>query len=361
MFVLALIILALSIMALGDGSNLFRAEAKYIVIFPSVEGMGVGSPVKMNGVQIGAVTAISLPKDPSRSGIEVQFGVDADYRARIRADSTAALSILQLLSGEKFIELFPGSPDQAELPENSEVGLRQDPEMFDQMAAASQNINLISVSLRNILASLEAGDGILGQMISDPDFGKDGLASLHGALTNLEGLTADLRSGKGFVGRLIKDEDFATKIDSLGDAIEGLALIVQQIDVEQGALGEMLNEDGSGKQAVLDLAEAAASLKKVTASLASDRGLVGRLLNDEAYSEKLAGDLERMVGNFAEISDKINHGDGTLGRLVNERTLHDGLEDVVAGVNDSKFARWLMRHYQKKGIKSPPEESGTGD
>ena len=30
--------------------------------------------------------------------------------------------------------------------------------------------------------------------------------------------------------------------------------------------------------------------------------------------------------------------------------LHDGLEDFTAGVNDSKFARWLMRHYQKKGI-----------
>ena len=31
---------------------------------------------------------------------------------------------------------------------------------------------------------------------------------------------------------------------------------------------------------------------------------------------------------------------------------YDGLEDVVAGVNDSKFARWLMRRYQKKGIKA---------
>ena len=28
------------------------------------------------------------------------------------------------------------------------------------------------------------------------------------------------------------------------------------------------------------------------------------------------------------------------------------MEEVVAGVNDSKFARWLMRHYQKKGIKA---------
>ena len=39
MFALALIILALTIMALGDGSNLFRSQVFYHVIFPSVEGM----------------------------------------------------------------------------------------------------------------------------------------------------------------------------------------------------------------------------------------------------------------------------------------------------------------------------------
>ena len=33
------------------------------------------------------------------------------------------------------------------------------------------------------------------------------------------------------------------------------------------------------------------------------------------------------------------------------------MEDVVAGVNDSGFARWLLRRYQKKGIKSADEES----
>ena len=361
MFVLALIILGLAVMALGDGANLFRQQAHYAVVFPTVEGMGVGSPVKMSGVQIGAVTDISLPRDPSRTGIEVRFGVDATYRQRLREDSTASLSILQLLSGEKFVELFPGSPDQPELPEGSDLRLHQDPEMFDQMAAASENINLISVSLRNILASLEAGEGILGQMISDPEFGKEGLEALYGTVENLEQLTADLRSGKGFVGRMMNDPDFAGKIDSLGDAIEGLALIVEKVDVEQGALGEMLREDGSGKQAVQDLAAAAASLKKVAANLESERGFVGKLLNDEAYSEKLAEDLETLFGNLAEISDKINRGDGSLGLLVNDRTLHDGLEDVVAGVNDSKFARWLMRHYQKKGIKSDPEGTGGSE
>ena len=71
----------------------------------------------------------------------------------------------------------------------------------------------------------------------------------------------------------------------------------------------------------------------------------------------MSRDLRRLVGNLAEISDKINRGEGTLGALVNERTLYEGMEDVVAGANDSKFARWLLRRYQRKGIKVEEQQA----
>jgi len=77
-------------------------------------------------------------------------------------------------------------------------------------------------------------------------------------------------------------------------------------------------------------------------------------LNDEAYSNEVASKLSETVANLAAITGKINRGEGTLGALVNDRTLYDGAEDVFAGVNDSKFARWMLRHYQKKGIEAPP-------
>jgi hypothetical protein len=71
----------------------------------------------------------------------------------------------------------------------------------------------------------------------------------------------------------------------------------------------------------------------------------------------MAQDLSRLTANLAEVSEKINRGEGTLGALINERTMHDGMEDFVAGVNDSKFARWLVRHYRKKGIEMEEDET----
>ena len=124
----------------------------------------------------------------------------------------------------------------------------------------------------------------------------------------------------------------------------------------EGAAGDLLSNDGRSKQAIADLAEATASLKRTAARLESKEGLLGRLLNDTAYSEGLAADLKETLARFRSIAAKIDSGQGSLGALVNERVLHDSMEEVVAGGGDSKFASWLIRHYQKQGIEmtTPP-------
>ena len=114
---------------------------------------------------------------------------------------------------------------------------------------------------------------------------------------------------------------------------------------------------GSSSTGVPGSRSSAASLRRWSGRLEEGEGLLGRMINDPAYSERVSTDLARAVANLAEITDKINRGEGTLGALINERTLHDGLEDVVAGIDDSKFARWWLRHYQKKGIKMETAET----
>lgn len=366
LFALALIVLAVTIMAVGGETRLFAKKASYSVIFPDATGLTVGSPVKMAGVQIGTVSAIRLSTDPQQVGIEVVVGVDEAFAGRIREDSRAALRILQLLSGEKFVEIVAGTPDQQTLPRNSKIETLQDVEILKQAALAAENINDITVSLKNILETLESGEGLIGQMLGEPEFGKDGLEALSETVQNLKRLTDDLLQGRtpkpGFLSRVLYDQEFAATIDDLGQAFEKVAEILAAVDPQTGAVGALIQPDGAGQQAIEDLREAAASVRRITARLESDTGLIGRLLNDEAYSEGLARDLRTTMGNLAEISEKINSGQGTLGALVNERVLHDGMEDVVAGVNDSKFARWLMRRYQKKGIKAADQQAGgSGD
>jgi phospholipid/cholesterol/gamma-HCH transport system substrate-binding protein len=351
LFALALIILAVTVMAVGETSRLFSKKTSFRVIFPNTDGLSVGSPVKMAGVQVGSVTGIHLPTDPAGTGIEVQMGVDRAYAGRVREDSRAALRILQYLTGEKAVEITPGTPESPELPPGSEIQPGQDTELLEQVGVASQNLSDITVSLKRILGALERGEGLMGKMITDPEFGREGLDALHGTLVNLRQLSEDLLRGRGFVGRLLYDEKIAARLDDLGDAVERMAGLVGSVDLERGAVGEMLRDDGAGRQAVQDLQAAAASLRNVAQRMDGRDSLLGQMLDETDYEGDLAQDLGRVLANLAEITDKINSGEGTLGALVNERTLYEGMEDVAAGVNDSKFARWLLRHYQKKGIK----------
>jgi phospholipid/cholesterol/gamma-HCH transport system substrate-binding protein len=351
-FALALIVLALAVMAVGSESGLWFERAHYHVVFPDATGLLVGAPVRMAGVQVGTVTQVRLPTDPTEAGIEVQVGIIPDYAERVRADSRAALRILQFLTNEKYVEIVPGSPESPPLRAGARIPLLIEVGVVERGEAIADSLGEITAALKNILGPLERGEGLIGRMLKDPDFGAAGVEALSGTLVNLNRLTDDMAAGNGTLGRLLYDETLATKLDDLGAAIDDFSVIAHRLANREGAIGALLEEGGTAEQAVDDLSAAAATLKRLAQRLESEEGLLARLLNDPEYSAALAEDLGTTLHNAAEVADKISRGEGSLGALVNERALYDGAEDVVSGVNDSKFARWLIRHYRKKGIKA---------
>jgi len=356
---LALLVLSLAVMSIGTDSELFVDSVEYRVLFPDAGGLRVGSPVKLSGVQVGSVRSIALPADPALRAIEVVLRVESRFAPRIRQDAKASVKYLQLVSGEKYVEISQGSEAAPPLAIGAALQVEEGPEIFEQGADIAQSLTEVIAALNDILRPLREGEGLLGELIQDPNFGKEGLARLKGTLENLEAITSDLRAGRGFVGRALTDRDLAARLDDLAGSIEGFGRFVARLDRGDGAVGAMLQEGGPAERAVDDLAAAAASLRRVSESLERREGLVGRLLHDPEWSEGLAADLRASARNVAEISRKVNEGQGTLGALVNERVLHDQLESVVAGVDDSKFARWLIRHYRKRGIEL--ETAGDDD
>jgi phospholipid/cholesterol/gamma-HCH transport system substrate-binding protein len=352
--VIALIVLAVGVMAVGGESKLFARKVSYRASFSSTDGLIEGSPVKMGGVQIGTVLELRLPTDPGATGVEVRLGVERAYASRVRQGSAAALRFLQYLSGEKYVELTPGDPERPPLEEGDLLPVEEGSKILEQGEDIAENLTAITISLREILEPLQRGEGLLGQALKNPEFGKESLTALQGTLKNLEAITGRMRSGEGFAGRLLSDPALASRVDELALSIESLSALLQGLTRGEGAAGDLFQKGGDSEQAIAELKEAASSLRRTAARLESREGLVGKLLNDEEYSNRLAAKLEETVGNLAAITGKINRGEGTLGALVNDRTLYDGAEDVLAGVNDSKFARWMLRHYQKKGIEAPP-------
>ena len=99
-----------------------------------------------------------------------------------------------------------------------------------------------------------------------------------------------------------------------------------------------------------------AEIRGLVAEIRQGEGLLNKLLTDKEVGDKVSGDLERMIENLALVSEKLNSGDGTVGQLLNDPFVYEALTDILVGVDESKFLRWLIRNRQKSGIEQRYED-----
>jgi phospholipid/cholesterol/gamma-HCH transport system substrate-binding protein len=83
----------------GTGDGFYEMTAS----FRSVEGVRVGTDVRLGGVKVGTVTGLAL--DPATFRADARFTVQSDLRL---PDDTAILVSSEGLLGGSFLELLPG-------------------------------------------------------------------------------------------------------------------------------------------------------------------------------------------------------------------------------------------------------------
>lgn len=90
-------------------SGVFVPKYQLRIYVQDVSGLGVGAPVRLDGVEVGAVSAIK-PAGESASHerrIELVLKIDKRYRDAIRIDSTATLITGGLL-GNRYVSISHG-------------------------------------------------------------------------------------------------------------------------------------------------------------------------------------------------------------------------------------------------------------
>src|SRR5262245_51775064 len=347
---LALAIVAALILILGKESP-FSARQVFTTSVTNSQGLKTGSPVLMDGVQIGTVEGIALPRELGKSGIELELGVDAKYRERIREGSVASVGYITLLSGEKFINISPGDPEKGVLPAGSEIPPDTSTTLLETGQNVAENLARVTSDFGDMIEEINRGEGLIGRLVRDREFGQQVSDKLLVTLDRMNNVMDRVERGQGTVGRLVSDDQYATEtLGSVKSAAARLDRVLDTIETQPGALGELIQENGEGTKILADLRESAASVKAATAKLESEKGLVGRLLNDEAYSESVAADLHRISASLASIAEKIDKGEGTLGALINDPSVYQALKDITTGIRSSGTAKFLLRHYGKKGV-----------
>jgi len=108
------------VIVVWGGVHLFRHRMHYAIdLDSSVYGLSRGTQVYFNGIPVGSVGDVDISKEDIRK-IRVQIAVDDG--TPVRADTKATLSMAGL-TGMKVIDLKPGAPDAAPLPEHAVIAI----------------------------------------------------------------------------------------------------------------------------------------------------------------------------------------------------------------------------------------------
>jgi phospholipid/cholesterol/gamma-HCH transport system substrate-binding protein len=358
-----LIVFAVAVLAISEESRMFQPKIRYWTSFENTSGLVNGSPVRLIGVQVGTVDNIEFPKDLKENKIKVEVRIDRAFAGRIRRGTVAYLKSLSYLSQDKYIELTPGDPAQSELAAGDfiESGMSAWETTLQQSQSIADDVKEITSSLRDLLVAMNRGQGLVQEMIHNPEFGRQGVENFEASLASLRRLLEGIEEGRGLAGTLLRDREFArTQLESISESLKHVRALVEKADDPQGTLVQLTSADGKGAAMLEDARSGAAAFRSAAEGINEGKGVAGRLLKDDAYADDLLKKMKSAAGHIDSILAKIDKGDGTIGGLVNDPDVYQGLRDIVAGMNKSKIGKGILHHYGKKGAETR-EEGGTGE
>lgn len=355
----AIVALAVGIFFIGREGNLFVPKNEYFIQFISVGGLNAGNPVQLNGVSVGKVKRVILPREVDKSAIQVWIAIDRRYAERVRVDSQARIKTLGLL-GDKFVEVTSGSPESPIIPDQGEIAAAPMTSV-DQLLATGEdtmdNVVAISVSLKNILARMERGEGLLGQLTTNTETGERFSESVAATMESFRRIAGQVEHGDGPLARLLSDRALGDRLDTTLARFDAILASVEEGD---GLLPALL-KDAETKQRFDDiltnLKAASADLARFAKEVDASDGLVKKLLTDEAYAQEVSEALRQLIERLNLLSEKLTEGEGSAAKLINDPAIYRAVEDIVVGVDESKLLRWLIRNRQKAGIEKRYDET----
>lgn len=356
----ALAVAAVGIFLIGQETQLFVRKNRYYSEFLNVSGLQAGNPVQLNGVDVGQVESVILPRDMGESLIRVWISIDRRYAERVREDSQGRIKTLGLL-GDKYVEIISGTPAAAVIPSGGEIPAAPATNV-DQLIASGEdtveNIVAISSSLRTILDRMEKGEGLAGKLTTEE--GEKLSDSILETMRTVERVAHQIEASEGPLGRLINDDQLG---DDLASAVSGLQAVVAQAREGDGLVPRLLGDKATADRfdaTLADLETAAGELRRFVDEIETSDGLAQKLLTDDAYAEEVSENLRQLVERLNAVAGKLESGDGTAARLIEDPQVYEAVNDVLVGIDESRLLRWLIRNRQKKGIeKRFEEESGT--
>src|SRR2546423_6387598 len=253
-----------------DDLPLIGGGTGYAAAFRDGSGLTPGNEVRVAGVKVGKVTAVTLRRD-SATYVRVEFRVD-DGSVRLGTTTGATIRIKTVL-GQKYLALAPAGPGK--LAKGAQIPLTRTASPFDVIQA----VNGLADTLQQIdTGQLAQAFTVLSQTFADTPASVRssfaGLAQVSQSIASRDGELRDLLSHARGVSSVLAERDtefqklvadgsqLLTEVIARRDAIHNLLVTSSQLAIQiSGLVADNRNQ----------LGPALANLRGVVANLQQNR------------------------------------------------------------------------------------------
>lgn len=305
--------------------DLFREREVFEVRFPGVDNLRSGDDVLFHGLRVGEVRDIRYePSGDPSAPIAVRCEVDRAIASRVGPEARFAVRAAGPLGGRYLeIEIPPGA---ARVPEEGETRARRGGpyvgeapgDLFRRLESLvetnQRSITEAIDSIRAIVQDIDAGRGLVGQLIQDPVLA----ANFDGAVSELREILRAIGAGEGTLGALVRDQEMR---DRIALAAKDLSDVVASLKRDESTIGYLLN-NAEGRER---LSRAVEDIEGIVGEVRRGEGLAARLVNDRGLAETVEG----AAAGLEEAVDKVNAGSGTVAQLLNNPRAWEELVKVL--------------------------------
>ncbi len=292
---IALAIVMVMILNLEEGLGVLSRKTQFRAMVGHTQGLKVGSPVLMNGVNIGNVHKIEIAQNAPQ--VEIIFAIKREVAQHIREDASINIRALGLL-GDKYLEIIPGTPSRPLLEPGSLLTGRVETDITSLASGASATIENVNAALQEVqraLAAITKGEGTTGRLVNDPELyerSKRVLENLEKAAEKSLALLDRVEHGEGTVGKLVTDKELYTRANQ---AVQELTELANRLNNQNGTLAKLADPTLYAK---LDSLTARGEL--LLEKIERGEGTVGKLVTrDDLYTrtDKLLTEVEEFVAD----------------------------------------------------------------
>src|SRR5512141_1434308 len=218
-------------------SGLFTPRITVKSYFDNAEGLRIGAPVRLSGVDIGNVTKISIVRDKPLTPVEITMKLSTKYDYGLRRDSVPSLETAGVL-GETYLDIDSSQAVGGPVHDGDTLPTQVHPD-FNQVVRASQstlqNMDALLKRADRILAFAESGKGSLGKLIYDPTL----YNRFSDTVAEFQKIVAQVGNGEGSLGRLVSRNDAYDKFIATLDKMNG---VIDDMQQGKGTAGKFLKD-----------------------------------------------------------------------------------------------------------------------